>query len=105
MEYKYGQNQGLQLEHLETEHGLKWRSNSRYIKLDGSTGTSLTATWSLQKTIYDFIEYLLLSGKAEEKAITFVQEIFDRNCWKYGKPKLPVCIKLFREYVSLGIPA
>jgi hypothetical protein len=100
-EYKYGRNQGLPLQQLEMEHGSKWRSDSRYTKLDGSTGTSLKSAWSLQKPIYDFIEYLLQSGKAEEEALSFVQEIFDHNCWKSGKPKLPVCIKLFREYMSV----
>ncbi len=99
-EYKYGRNQGLPLIQLETEHGSKWRSDSRYTRLDGSTGTSLKAAWSLQKPIYDFIEYLIRTGKAEEEALTVVQDMFDQNSWKSGKPKLPVCIKLFRQYMA-----
>ncbi len=85
---------------METEHGSKWRSDSRYTRLDGSTGTSLKAAWSLQKPIYDFIEYLIRTGKAEEEALTVVQDMFDQNSWKSGKPKLPVCIKLFRQYMA-----
>jgi hypothetical protein len=99
-EYKYGQNQGLPLEQLETQYGSKWQSDSRYTRADGSTGTSLKSAWSLQKPISDYIEFLLANGKAEEEALDVVQEIFDQNSWKSGKPKLSVCIKLFRECMA-----
>jgi hypothetical protein len=96
-EYKYGQNHGLPLEQLETKHGYKWRSDSRYTRANGSTRTSLKSAWSLHKPIYKFVEYLLGTGKAEEEGLATLQEIFDHNSWKSGKPKLSVCIKLFRE--------
>jgi hypothetical protein len=88
---------------LETEHGSEWRSDSRYTRLDGSTGTSLKPAWLLQKPIYKLIEYLLRTGKGEVEALIVVQEMFDQNSWKSGKPKLPVCIKLFRKYMASDV--
>jgi hypothetical protein len=49
--------------------------------------------------IYEFMEYLLRTGKAEEEALTVVQDMFDQNSWKSSKPKLPVCIKIFCKYM------
>ncbi len=100
IKYKFGWNQGLPLVQLETEHGSKWRSNSRYTRLDGSMGSSLKAAWSLQKPIYEFIEYLVREGRSEEEALLVVQEMFDQNAWKSGKPKLQACAKLFPQYMS-----
>jgi hypothetical protein len=100
MEYKYGRNQGVPLEQLEADYGSKWRSDSVYTRSDGSTGTALKSAWSLQKPIYEFIEYLIREGRSEEEALLVVQEMFDQNAWKSGKPKLQACAKLFRQYMS-----
>jgi hypothetical protein len=96
IQFKYGVNGGPSLESLELAHGSKWRSDTAFSRVDGRKGTSLKASWSLQKPIYLYIEYHMLSGKTEDEALQLIQGVFDRLCYRHsGRPKLNECKKEF----------
>jgi hypothetical protein len=95
-EYKYGVNGCPSLESMELAHGSKWRSDTKYARVDGRQGTSLKASWSLQKPIYMYIEYHMVGGKSEGEAIQLIQDVFDRLSYRHsGRPKLNECKKEF----------
>jgi hypothetical protein len=95
-EFKYGVNGGPSLESLELSHGSKWRSDTAYARVDGRKGTSLKASWSLQKPIYMYIEHHISLGKSEEESIQLIQDVFDRLRYRHsGRPKLNECKKEF----------
>jgi hypothetical protein len=81
---------------MELAHGSKWRSDTKYARVDGRQGTSLKASWSLQKPIYMYIEYHMVGGKSEGEAIQLIQDVFDRLSYRHsGRPKLNECKKEF----------
>ena len=95
-EFKYGVNGGPSLDSMELSHGSKWRSDTAFSWVDGRKGTSLKASWCLQKPMYMYIEYHILAGKLEEEALQLIQEVFDRLSYRHlGCPKLNECKKEF----------
>ena len=91
-EFKYGVNGYPSLESLELAHGSKWRSDTVFARVDGRKGTSLKASWSLQKPIYIYIEFHIQAGKSEEEALELIQGVFDRFSYRHsGRPKLNEC--------------
>jgi hypothetical protein len=81
---------------MELLHGSKWRSDTAFSRPGGKKGTSLKASWSMQKPIYLYIEQHIQSGNSEEQAIELVQEVFDSFAYRQsGKPKLKECRKEF----------
>jgi hypothetical protein len=104
-EYQYGSPGKMPLKDLEEMHGSSWRSDSKFKRLDGKKGTALKAGWSLQKPIYDYLQFLMLSYK-EDVAVSMVQEVFDLFPYKHSKkPILVQCKKEFiRRWGLLQLP-
>jgi hypothetical protein len=69
-EYKYGTNGHPSLESLKMEHGTKWRSDVKFKRSDGKSGTSLKATWLSCLPIYAYMEFIIQrKGFSEEEAL------------------------------------
>jgi hypothetical protein len=52
----------MPLKTLEETQGSSWRSDGKFKRLDGKKGTALKAAgWSLQKSIYEYLEFLVIS--------------------------------------------
>jgi hypothetical protein len=80
---------------LEETQGSSWRSDGKFKRLDGKKGTTLKAGWSLQKPIYAYLEFLMISY-TEEVALSMVQDVFDLFPYKHSqKPNLSKCKKEF----------
>jgi hypothetical protein len=55
---------------LEREHGIKWRSDVKFKRLDGKSGTSLKATWLYRLPINAYMEFLIqMKGFTEDNAL------------------------------------
>jgi hypothetical protein len=91
-EYYDGVNGGEPLCDREIREGCKWRSDKTW----GTGGTSLKASWSLQKPLYDFMEYLKANAQQRDDAVTTIQLIFNQQAYKSGKPDLGSCKKVFK---------
>jgi hypothetical protein len=97
IEYKYGTNGQPSLESLEREHGTKWRSDVKFKRSNGKSGTSLKATWLYHLPIYAYMEFLIqMKGFKEDAALMCIEEIFQTNhSNKANKPNLASCKKDF----------
>jgi hypothetical protein len=95
-EYYHGSPGKPALKSLEDNYGSSWRSDSKFKRLDGKKGTALKSGWSLQKPIYDYIEFLMVTHP-EEVAVAMVQEVFD--CFPYKHSKKPMLVKCKKEFV------
>jgi hypothetical protein len=94
-EYFYGSPGKMPLKTLEETQGSSWRSDGKFKRLDGKKGTALKAGWSLQKPIYEYLEFLMISY-TEEVAFSMVQDVFDLFPYKHSKkPNLGKCKKEF----------
>jgi hypothetical protein len=94
-EYFYGSPGKMPLKTLEETQGSSWRSDGKFKRLDGKKGTALKAGWSLQKPIYEYLEFLMLSF-TEDVALSMVQDVFDLFPYKHSKkPNLAKCKKEF----------
>jgi hypothetical protein len=82
----------------EREHGTKWRSDVKFKRLDGKSGTSLKATWSYRLPVYAFMVGFLIQmkGFTEDDALMCIEQIFQSNqSNKATKPNLASCKKDF----------
>jgi hypothetical protein len=85
----------MPLKTLEETQGSSWCSDGKFKRLDGKKGTALKAGWSLQKPIYEYLEFLM-SSYTEEVALSMVQDVFDLFPYKHSKkPNLGKCKKEF----------
>jgi hypothetical protein len=90
IKYKYGTNGNPSLESLEREHGTKWRSDVKFKRSDGKSGTSLKATWSYRLPIYAYMEFLIqMKGFTEDDALMCIE----RRSNKANKLDLASCKK------------
>jgi hypothetical protein len=91
--YFYGSPGKMPLKTLEETQGSSWHSDGKFKRLDGKKGTALKAGWSLQKPIYEYLEFLMISF-TEEVALSMVQDVFDLFPYKHSKkPNLGKCKK------------
>jgi hypothetical protein len=99
-EYKYGRNGLPSLESLELAYGTKWRSDTKFKRSDGRSGTALKAGWSQRLPIYTYIEFLIQKkGYSEDEALACIEEVFGRSRGSNAnKPNLQFC-KL--EFIKL----
>jgi hypothetical protein len=64
-------------------------SDTAFLCVDEKKGVYLKATWSLQRSIYYFIQHHMDYGQSEEDALLLIQEVFDRFSYRHSrKPKL-----------------
>ncbi len=98
-EYKYGRNGLPSLESLELAYGTKWRTDTKFKRCDGRSGTALKAGWSQRLPIYTYIEFLIQKkGFSEDEALACIEEVFGRSRGsKANKPNLQFCKVEFIE--------